>query len=339
MDNLTSRQAKVLVAVTRHYIKTGRPVGSKYLCNYENFRLAPSTIRNELAQLEKLGYLNHPHTSAGRVPTDRGYRFYADSSLKNDNDSYDPEILNSSQLEGEVESALRETAVLLARATGLMALASAPSREGSAIKHVEVLDLQPDVVMVVIITASGGVSKKLFVFEEPVDTGLIKWARGYLNEVVSGLGLGSRLLLHRLREAKLSGSEKVFIGAISQAFEGPVEDTSRGLVMEGASQLLSSLEEGDYPTHDLMSVMDRQDEMLKMLRSALEEFKVYLRIGREIPAAAMQNCTLVAANYGVGHRNLGAVGVLGPTRMDYPLVIGNVEQAARSLSRLVGEIY
>ncbi len=340
MDNLTPRQARILSAVTERYIATGKPVGSKYLCRGGGFEVSSSTMRGELARLEDMGYLDHPHTSAGRVPTDQGYRFYVDGSLQIDSSHSLAPPLESGELEGEIGSAIREAATLLARTTGLLAMISSPEQGITTIKHVEVLQLQPDLVTVVVITASGGVARKLFVFDQPVDPGLVNWAHGYLNDAVCGLDLGSRLLRHRLAEPELAASERAFIEALTPSLLESAKGGEGSLVVEGAPKLLVRLEaDGDFSARDLVEMLERQDELLGLLRSALAEYRVYLRIGREIPRAAMQGLSLVAANYGVAHRNLGTVGVLGPTRMDYPVVIGSVEQTARSLSRLIEEIY
>jgi heat-inducible transcriptional repressor len=145
--------------------------------------------------------------------------------------------------------------------------------------------------------------------------------------------------MSRLHESGLADVEREFLQALSPAFDAAAEG-ARGLYLDGVSGFFSRLEaDGNPGMRKLMELLDRQEEIVKLLGTALSEHQVYLRIGREMPAAAMYGCSLVAANYGVAHRNLGTVGVLGPTRMDYPAVIGSVEHTARTLSRLVEEIY
>ncbi|RJQ45555.1 MAG: heat-inducible transcription repressor HrcA [Gaiellales bacterium] len=337
--DLTARQAEILAAVTRAYIKSGRPVGSRFLSDNAGFGLSPSTLRGELAGLERKGFLDHPHTSAGRVPTDKGYRFYVDNLADRRKKSIRAlEALDS--LEGEVEEALRDATALLARATGLLAMASLPSQGNAAIRHVEVLRLNPELVMVVVITATGGVVKRLFMFGEPVDKGLVSWARSFLNDSIAGLDLGSRILGIRLNEFELDPVERDFIEAIKPALEEVPVDGGDTLYIEGASRLVTRLEVDDEASAmNVVGMLDRHEEMLGLLRLALSDYRVCLRIGSELPAAKIRNCSLVAAGYGYGHRNLGTVGVLGPRRMDYPLVIGCVEQTARSLSQFIEGIY
>lgn len=339
MENLTARQAQILSVVTERYISSGRPVGSRQLCRSGGFDVSPSTMRSELARLEAMGLLDHPHTSAGRIPTDKGYRFYVDNALTGGDVSLPP-AQELREIEGEIGDAIRYAAAVLSGATGLMAMISAPEQGDTCIRHVEVLQLQPDLVAVVIITASGGVSRKLFVFEDEVDPGLVNWAHGYLNDALRGIDLGSRMLRLRLTGDDLSVSELAFISAVKPAFLDAAGNVDGSLVVEGAPRLLSRLESGgDFSARELIEMLDRQDELLEILRSALAEYRVFLRIGREMPTVAMRGCSLVAANYGVAHRNLGTVGVLGPTRMDYTAVIGSVQQTARSLSRFIEEIY
>jgi len=346
-EGLTPRLAGILTAVLEQHVATGKPVGSRFLCQQCGFDVSASTMRGELARLEALGFLTHPHTSAGRVPTDKGYRFYVDTAAreKRTRGPAAPAVQAASAssglagLEGEFEDELRNTAGLLARATGLLAMVSAPAQEGTDIKHVEVLQLHPDIVVVVVITDTGGVSKKLVVFTEAVDPGLVNWARCYLNEAVIGLELGSRRLQLLLEDPALSGMERSFLAAIASAFAGAGSGLA-GLFIDGASNFFSRLEaDGSDSVSGLMELLDRREDIMKLLGAALSEHRVYLRIGREMPAAVMQSCSLVAANYGVANRNLGTVGVLGPTRMDYPAVIGSVEKTAQMLSRLVEEIY
>ncbi|MBI5870692.1 MAG: heat-inducible transcription repressor HrcA [Actinobacteria bacterium] len=339
MSDLTPRLEKILTAVIEYHVDTGRPVGSRFLCQYGDFGVSASTVRGELSRLEKLGFLTHPHTSAGRVPTDKGYRFYVDTASREKRCRRQVAEPKTAELEGEIEDALRISAGLLARATGLLALVSAPAQDNTAIEHVEVLQLHPEMVVVVVITGSGGVAKKLVIFEDAVDPGLVNWARSYLHDAVRGLELGSRRLMMRLEEPGLDEVERGFLRALSTAFDGTA-DGARGLYLEGVSGFFSRLEaDGSPAMRSLMELLDRQEEIIKLLGTAISEHQVYLRIGREMPAAAMRGCSLVAANYGVAHRNLGTVGVLGPTRMDYPAVIGSVEHTARTLSRLVEEIY
>ena len=335
---LTSRLEAILTAVVEFHIATGRPAGSKYISDSGDLGVSASTVRGELARLEAMGYLDHPHTSAGRVPTDKGYRYYVDhfSRARRRGDPESPGW--PVEIGAGIEDALRWSAGTLARATGLLAMVSAPLQNNVAIKRVEVLGLQPDLVMVIVITVSGGIVKKLFLFDEPVDPGLIDWACGYLNEAFQNIDLGSRRLRRHLEGRDLTGVEAEFLKSIAPAFVDLAGEGGGELFLDGVSGFFTQIEQGaGRRMRDLMGLLDRQERILKLLNSAPMKRRVYLLIGEEMPEVALRGLSLVAANYGLGYRNLGAVGVLGPTRMDYENAIINVECAARSLSSYVGE--
>jgi heat-inducible transcriptional repressor len=322
------------------HVALGQPVGSKWLAEQADLPWGPSTIRAELARLEELGLLGHPHTSAGRVPTDRGYRQYVDTLLEEDRLPVRTPGVHLSLMRREVDEAMRTTTEQLSQITNLLAIVSAPPIGTTTIRHIEVLLLQPQVAMVVVITSTGGVTKRVISYERPVDPGLIAWAGSYLNEVLGGMALGARMLHSRMIAPELSESERRFLGTLAPAFSGLEETAEDTLYVGGAQRLMSEdrLQELSQ-IGDLMQLLERRVAVLAMLRSALEEPSVYLRIGHENEAPELRSVSVVAANYGVPTRNLGAVSVLGPTRMDYPRAIASVRQAAAELSRFVTELY
>ena len=180
---LSPRQELLLGKVVDGFAATGQPVGSKALASDEEVGYGPSTIRNELAVLEELGLLAHPHTSAGRVPTDAGYRYFVDNVLpQRTSRALEPRAPELTLARREVDEAMRVTTETLSQVTNLLAIVTAPPIATTTIRHVEVLALQPQVLMVVIITSTGGVSKRVFAFDGPVDAGLAEWAAAYLNE-------------------------------------------------------------------------------------------------------------------------------------------------------------
>jgi heat-inducible transcriptional repressor len=339
---LSERQQRLLSLVVDFYLQSGRPVGSRAVAERTDFEWSASTVRAELAALERGGFLTHPHTSAGRVPTDAGYRFYADLLLASGPRS--PGIADSGpdlgRMRREVEEAMRQTTAELSRMTDLLALATAPPPSSTRIHRVEVLRLQPRAVMVVVIASNGAVTKRVFRFDAPVDTGLVSWASSYLNERLAGLGLGARMIADRLADPELDPVEAEFMAEIDQAFSGLEERAEADLYVEGAARLLSEDHAGDLPHVDaLMHALERRANLLRILRSALEERSVFMWIGEENPAPELRSVTVVGANYGLGYRNLGTVGVVGPLRMDYATAIDSVRDAAGRLSRFFETVY
>src|SRR5207248_3060764 len=312
--DITQRQAEVLRKVVETHVSHGQPVGSKWLAEQANLPWGPSTIRAELARLEELGLLQHPHTSAGRIPPGGGYRHYVDELLEDGGGAaLERPLVHIGAVRQEVDEAMRSTTEQLSQVTNLLAIVSAPPLETTTIRHVEVLLLQPQVAMVVVITSTGGVTKRVVRYERPVDAGLVKWARSYLNEVLDGMAVGARMLHQKLAAADLGQAERRFLGTIAPAFielEDTAEDT---LYVGGATRLMSEhrLQELSQ-INDLMKLLERRVALLAMLRSALEEPSVYLRIGAENEQPELRSLSVVAANYGIAARNLGAVSVLGP---------------------------
>jgi heat-inducible transcriptional repressor len=334
---LTDRQELVLRKVVEEYLEGGVPIGSKLLSAETAW--GPSTIRNELASLEELGLLAHPHTSAGRVPTEAGYRYFVDRLLPAGAADTVPR-LSLSLVRRELDEAMRVTTETLSQVTNLLAIVTAPPIETSTIRHVEVLVLQPQVLMVVVITSTGGVTKRLFTFSEPVDPGLAAWAASYLNERLVGLGLGARMLHQRLHDPSLSSSESEFLDALAPVFTELEESSQHSLYVEGASRLLRDDRFGDVSElNAVMDMLERRVTLLGVLRTALTERDVVVRIGTENRAPALRSVALVASAYGLPQRALGAVSVIGPLRMNYAQAIGSVRDAAAQLSRFVAEIY
>jgi heat-inducible transcriptional repressor len=337
---LRPRQERVLRAVVEEYIASGSPVGSQYLSESYDFGVAPSTIRNDLALLEESGLLAHPHTSAGRVPTDAGYRRYADTVIGARRVLDAPISFDRDGVRSEIDDALRETAEALARMTELLAMVSSPALTTMTIRHIEVLALQAHVVMVVIITASGRVTKRVFHFERAVDEGLAEFARVYLNERLTGAQLGTRLVESVFNSPDLRGKEREFLAALLPVFKAAAAADPDGLHVDGTSHLIDQLSrQGASHLTELLEMLEQRFNLLEYLYEALREDGVYLRIGHEMPSPSLQACSLVAANYGVANRNLGTVSVLGPTRMDYQSVIATVRAAADGLSEYLEEIW
>jgi heat-inducible transcriptional repressor len=314
---ISSRQRFILRRLVQAHVELDQPVGSKWLAEQDDVPWGPSTVRAELARLEEAGLLEHPHTSAGRVPTDRGYRLYVDELLSEGQLPVPRRKVELSTMRREVDEAMRATTEQLSQVTNLLALVTAPPIETATIHRIEVLQLQPQVAMVVVITSTGGVSKRVISYDQPVDSGLIAWAASYLNEALGNMDVGSRMLLSRLNDPALPVAERDFLAT---------------LMSEHRFQELSQIA-------GLMEVLEHRRALLGVLRASLTEPSVYLRIGEENPTPALQSVSIVAANYGLARRNLGAVSVIGPVRMDYPAAIGAVREAARELSRFVAEVY
>ena len=335
---ITPRQELILRKVVEAFNATGQPVGSKTLAADSDLEFGPSTIRNELAILEEQGLLAHPHTSAGREPTDAGHRYYVDHLLSALPARTQP--LSLQLVQREVDEAMRVTSETLSQVTNLLAIVSAPPLATATIRRIEVLALQPQVLMVVIITSTGGVSKRVFTYDAPVDPGLAAWAAEYLNERLAETGLGARTLRSKLQDPGLSAREAAFLEGLAPAFTELAATAEDTLYVDGAARLLGEHRFQDLSQlNELMTMLERRAMLLGVLSAALSERDVLVRIGSENEAPALRSLALVAAGYGLPQRNLGTVSVIGPVRMDYGSAISSVREAAAALSRFVEEIY
>ena len=334
---LSPRQELILRKVVEADQATGQPVGSKTLAEDPELDCKPSTVRAELAVLEEQGLITHPHTSAGRVPTDAGRRFYVDRLL--------PEVRTRGDLQlplvrRELDEAMRAASTTLAQVTNLLAIVSAPALDSATIRHVEVLLLQPQVAMVVVITSTGGVSKRILTFDGEIDPGVVSWAGEYLNERLAGVGLGARTLRARLLDASLGASEQRFLEALAPAFSELPAMEETVLYTDGAARLLGADRLQDLAQiNELLTALERRVTLLGALRMALGERDVLVRIGSENELPALRSLAVVAAGYGLPARKLGTVSVIGPVRMDYGLTIATVREAAAQLSSYVEDVY
>jgi heat-inducible transcriptional repressor len=337
---ISARQSFILRKVVEGHLELDLPVGSRWIAELDDIPWGPSTIRSELARLEEAGLLQHPHTSAGRVPTDTGYRHYVDELLAEGRLPVPRKSVELPAVRREVEDAMQSATEQLSQVTNLLALVTAPPIETATIHRVEVLLLQPQVAMVVVITSTGGVTKRVISYDAPLDPGLVDWAASYLNEALGGMDVGARMTHSRLADPHLSEREREFLATLSPAFtelEGTAQST---LFMDGAARLLSEHRFQELSQlAGLMDALEQRVTLLSVLRESLDEPSVYLRIGGENEAPELRSLSIVATGYGLARRNLGAVSVVGPTRMDYPRAIVAVRQAAGELSRFVAEVY
>jgi heat-inducible transcriptional repressor len=338
---INERQRFLLEKVVEAHVALGQPVGSKWLSDQSDVPWGPSTVRAELARLEEAGLLRHPHTSAGRAPTDRGYREYVDQMLVTGTLPVPaPVPVRLEVSRREVDDAMRAATEQLSQVTNLLAIVSAPPIATATIRHIEILALQPQLAMIVVISSTGGVTKRVIPFGRPLDLGLLDWARSYLNEELGGMGVGARMVASKLADPSLPQRERDFLATLAPVFSEIEERAGDSLYVDGAARLLSEDRFQELSQlGDLMLMLEHRVQLLSILRHALDEPRVFLRIGEENERSELKSLSIVASGYGIGSRNLGAVSVIGPVRMDYGRAIASVRQAAAELSRFVGELY
>lgn len=326
--------------MVEEHVATGQPVGSKALVKRGGMEVSSSTVRNELADLEGLGLLTHPHTSAGRVPTDSGYRLYAEELVETLDTRPERLSFDLTAMRNELVTALQSTTETLSQATRLLALVTAPAMAATSVRHVDVLQLHPRTVIVVVITSAGGVSKRVLELDEPVDPGLVDWARTYLEEQVIGLTLGSSALRRLLEDPALPPRERDFLRRVRSAFVDAVDDDGPQLFVGGAAGLLGEARGAELAAcQRLLEVLERRAAVFDLLSDALDPRRTVVRVGPEVEGGQLRDVAYVGASYGLSRRSLGSVALLGPLRMDYEKAIRAVRAAAFELSLLVEDVY
>ena len=324
------------------YLRTGQPVASRTIAADPELDCGPSTVRNELALLEEYGLLAHPHVSAGRVPTDAAHRYVVDRLLSSGQVALTPRRADRAVADQTGDRRGHQaTTETLSQMTNLLAIVSAPSTNAATIRHVEVLALQPQLVLVVIITSTGGVSKMLATFDRAGRSGAAAWAGEYLNERLVGLGLGARMLQQRLLDPSLSAGELRFLERFSPALVELASEVrtlstwrappacSRPAELQDARQVNELIGPARAPGRAAAGAAHRPHRARRV------------RAHRPGERAA-RRCTRwrsLPAGYGLAQRKLGTVSVIGPVRMDYAGAIATVREAAAELSRFLEDTY
>jgi heat-inducible transcriptional repressor len=250
-----------------------------------------------------------------------------------------PFPLDLSVAKAEVDSALQATTEMLSEVTRLLALVSAPPLESATIRHVEVLRLQPQVVMVVVITSTGAVTKRIHAFAEQVDPGLANWAGQYLNDTLTGLQPGTHQLRQRLEDPTLSRREAAFLATLRPTFTEVLEE-AQSLYVGGTAGLLESARGDELAAYQrVLDLLEKRAALVEVLDQALDPRRPFVRVGVELEHPDLQRLSLVGAAYGLANRALGAVSLLGPVRMDYEKALRSVRGAASELSRFIEQVY
>jgi heat-inducible transcriptional repressor len=340
--DLDERNRRVLQAVIDSYIEGGTPIGSTVLVKRFDFGVSSATLRNIMAELEELGYLTHPHTSAGRIPTDRGYRYYIDSliSIQNDADEIiESQIRKTPALHGEdLHDLMEEASRFLATLSHCAGVVLAPSEFEANYKHIEFVRLRGKQVLIIFVTATGIVQNKLIELDESIRQQDLNRFSAYLDEELEHGTLAEvrQRLIKKLEEEKF-----LFMQLMEETFRASREvheRESEKVYIDGASQILESPE---FATVDKMKALLKAfEDKYKLLRlldrsAAARGIKVF--IGSENPYFEMQGCSMVVSSYEAGPNVVGTLGVIGPTRMQYKQVIQVVDYTAKLLSKLLGE--
>src|SRR5215218_7860491 len=328
--DLDERKARLLRAVVHEFIYTEKPVGSKSLTERYSLGVSPATIRNELAVLEEQGYLAHPHTSAGRIPTDAGYRFYVDalSGVGELARAQEETIARFFEGAADLEETLQRTSLLLSSLTHYTAMVAPPALDRSRLRHIEVVGLGRHVIMLVLIVDSGRVEKRLVETADEVSMEDLEVLRRQLNERLSR----AELILDAMAEEVPPERRNLFqtLAAAIGQFIG--DQTSERVFLGGQANIAGpGAFDGIETVRRVYEALEQQVLVLRMLQAALgRDDRLSVVIGSENTVEGMEACSLVTSAYLAGDAS-GSIGVLGPTRMDYLRAMAAVQAVARYL--------
>ncbi|GAA0253427.1 heat-inducible transcriptional repressor HrcA [Actinomadura nitritigenes] len=331
---LDDRKLAVLRAIVEDYVSTNEPVGSKALVDRHNLGVSSATIRNDMAVLEEQGYIAQPHTSAGRIPTDKGYRLFVDrlSTIKPLSVAERRAIETFLSGAYDLDDVVGRTVRLLAQLTRQVAVVQYPSLTRSSVRHVELVPVAEGRLLLVLITNTGRVEQRV------IETGKISeesvgHLRALLNTCLDGLGFGDVPSAVADLPDKVGPDERPVAAAVlSVLLETLVENHEEKIVFAGAANLAAV--DFSQSLREVLVALEEQVVLMRLLGETGDSSTLTVRIGTENPDEGLRSTSVVAADYGVGDLTLARLGVLGPTRMDYPGTMG----AVRAVARYVGQI-
>lgn len=335
---MSVRRLEILRAIVDEYVSTQEPVGSKSIAARSGLGISPATIRNEMAVLEDEGLITHPHTSAGRIPTDLGYRVFVDKLATVKPLSSAERRAIETFLEGalDLDDVVLRTVRLLADVTKQVAVVQYPSMVKSRVRHVELVALAPSRLMMILITDSGRVEQRVLELTTDVTDLFLSTLRNQLNNAVMGQRLPDVAdRISGILEIYSATDRKNVAVVISALIEMAMERPEEKVVLAGTANLARFSEDFSTSIHPVLEALEEQVVLLRLLGDAGENVQV--RIGTEQSEQNLRTTSLVTVGYGATDSPLGALGVLGPTRMDYAGSIAAVSAVARYVGRYLNE--
>ncbi|HUZ35055.1 MAG TPA: heat-inducible transcriptional repressor HrcA [Streptosporangiaceae bacterium] len=332
---LDDRKLAVLRAIVQDYVSTMEPVGSKTLVDRHHLDVSPATIRNDMAVLEEQGYIAQPHTSAGRIPTDKGYRLFVDrlSGVKPLSVAERRAIETFLAGAYDLDDVVMRTVRLLAQLTRQVAVVQYPSLTRSTVRHVELIPLAAERLLLVLITDTGRVEQRTVELPGPIEEEAVTQLRAVLNACLDGRMLTEvASVVAELPERVQAGDRPNAAAVFSVILETLVERNEEKVVVGGASNLTPA--DFSQGLREVLESLEEQVVLMRLLGESADQSMVTVRIGAENPVAGLRSTSLVAVGYGTGDQAVARLGVLGPTRMDYPTAMG----AVRAVARYVGQI-
>ena len=339
---LDDRKVKILDAIIRNYLETGEPVGSRTISKYTDLHLSSATIRNEMADLEELGYIVQPHTSAGRIPSDKGYRFYVDHLMK----EKDREVSEMKEFVIEktqkMEKVLKQVAKLLAHNTNYATMITGPTYQHNKVKFIQLSHMNDDQILAVVVMQNNIVKNHVIQVKEPLDNETLLKLNILLNTALNGLSMEEINLGTITRLKEQAGVHGQVVGDVMDALAQALsENEDLQIYTSGATNILKypELTSSENATN-LLSAFEEKEELRSLVQETLsgDETGIQVYIGKETPIQTMRDCSVVTATYELGDGVKGTIGIIGPKRMDYENVMNNLKTLRSQLDGILNKV-
>lgn len=339
-DDLNTRSRNILEAIIEDYIVSGAPVGSRSVSRRPRMALSPATVRNVMSDLEEMGYLCSPHTSAGRIPTEKGYRLYVDSLLQVRSLSREEKLKLASinRFEGyKIEDMLQEASKVLSGISRYTGIVRAPKFSSTVFRQIEFVNLSRGKILVILVGETGLVQNQVIESDENISASELEQIANYLNQALSGLTIQKakeRIFQEMSQEHALYN--QLYRRAFKLSGDALREESVDQVFIEGAANILEQPEFADIDRMKrLFRTFEQKSKLLELLDKSQQADGVKIFIGSESQYSDIEGCSLITATYSDRHGALGTLGVIGPSRMPYSMVIPVVDYTARLISQIL----
>lgn len=336
---LDERKIKILKAIIKNYLDTGEPVGSRTISKYTDLNLSSATIRNEMSDLEEMGYIIQPHTSAGRIPSDKGYRFYVDTLMEDKIQQIEDMRVQLEDKTDKIEILLHHVAKLLAVNTNYASLVSTPHYEHKKVKFIQLTEVNEEELLTIIVIEGNIVKNKVLKTTQPLDKEVILKLNIVLNTFLQGLDITEVNIgvIQKIKEqtGKYGYLVSNILDAVAEALS---EEDSMKIFTSGATNILKYPEfRSTESATELLYTLEEKEQLTELIGDKLAEEKnrgIQVYIGDEAPVAAMKDCSVVTATYEIEEGVYGKIGIVGPKRMDYEKVVSTLQSFMKQLDEV-----
>ncbi|MGN0411793.1 MAG: heat-inducible transcriptional repressor HrcA [Lachnospiraceae bacterium] len=339
---LDERKMKILKAVIRTYLETGEPVGSRTISKYTDLNLSSATIRNEMADLEEMGYILQPHTSAGRIPSDKGYRLYVDDMMREKEKEVEEMKEMLLEKEDKMDHLLKQVAKVLANNTNYATMISAPAVHHNKLKFIQLSRVDEKQLLAVIVVEGNMIRNNILHVDEALDDETLLKLNMLLNTSLNGLSIGEiNLGMIANMKQKAGIHSQIISDVIDAVAEAIRADEDLEIYTSGANNIFKYPELSDgNKASEIISAFEEKRQLTELVQETLSDEKntgIQVYIGEETPMSTMKDCSVVTATYELGSGMKGTIGVIGPKRMDYEKVVDALKNLKHQMDKLYEE--